>query len=508
MVTKKRTKIRTLNIDFNPELFNNVYWHLRSALKNVLIRFIWLYGGSSASKTYSMVQAQIVCMLEAPNENALILRKFHVDIKDSIYADFKGIIADWGLSAYFVIQQDFIKCKVTGSFVRFRGLDDSEKIKGITRFKRVILEEISQFDEVDLKQIRKRLRGMAGQQIIGIFNPISEEHWIKNNIFDQEELLEADSAVYCPEVGDTIPISGMWVNEKGNLVIMKTNYLDNRYIVGPMFVDQHVIDDFEKDKLTDFNYYQIYGLGEWGKIRVGGEFWKDFNSNIHTGKTGWDEELPLHISWDENVNPYLTCLIWQIIPVTTPGNTKWFKVIQIDEICLEDPRNRVHHVCNEFITRYPSGRVKGLYLYGDRTSIKEDTKLEKGENFFTKIIQQLKIYSPNLRMQSVNPSVVQSGGFINQVYAGNIDGLSIEINEKCKKSRYDYQYVLEDSDGTLKKTKKTNPVTKVSYEEFGHPSDAKRYFLTVAFANDYQAYLKGGKKIHLTSGKKVSKNSY
>lgn len=509
MATK--TKIRTLKIDFNPDLFNNVYWHLRQAFNNVLIRFIWLYGGSSASKTYSLVQLQIVEMLESPTANALVLRKFHVDIKDSIYADFKGIITDWGLTQYFIIQQDYIRCKVTGAYVRFRGLDDSEKIKGITRFKRVILEEISQFDEVDLKQIRKRLRGMAGQQIIGIFNPISEDHWIKKNIFDLEQLVERGTDIYCPEAHHNIPVSGMWVNESGNLVILKTNYLDNVYIVGRWengvqtggFVDQHVIDDFEKDKLTDFNYYQIYGLGEWGKLRVGGEFWKDFNSNIHTGKTQWDEALPLHITWDENVNPYLTCLIWQIIPQKIGK-----KAIQIDEICLEDPRNRVQHVCNEFVNRYPSGRVKGLFLYGDRTSIKEDTKLEKGENFFTKIIQHLKIYSPNLRIQNVNPSVVQSGGFVNQVYAGNIDSLSIEINEKCKKSRYDYQYALEDSDGTLKKTKKTNPITKVGYEEFGHPSDAKRYFMTVAFATEYEAYLRGGKKVEIRIGKNVSKNSY
>lgn len=514
----KTTKPKAIKFDFNPDLFNNVYWHLKEAFNNLLIRFIWLYGGSSASKTYSVVQLQIIRMLEHKGENALVLRKFHPDIKDSIYADFKGIISDWGLDKYFLCQQDFIKCLLTGSYVRFRGLDNPEKIKGISRFKRVILEEVSQFNEVDLKQLRKRLRGMKGQQIIGIFNPISEDHWIKKNVFDIETLTPVNSDIYNEEARCNIPISDMHVNETGNLVIMKTNYLDNVYIVGKWRdgklvggnVDQHVIDDFEKDKITDFNYYQIYGLGEWGRIRVGGEFWKDYNSNIHTVKAKWNEELPLHITWDENVNPYLTCLVWQIIPIMGGKDNKEViakKAVQIDEICLEDPRNRVHHVCNEFIGRYPNGRVKGLFLYGDRTSIKEDTKMEKGENFFTKIQQQLKIYSPSLRMQSVNPSIVQSGGFINQVYAGNIDGLTIEIDERCKRSRYDYQYALEDSDGTLKKSKKKHAITGVSYEEFGHPSDAKRYFITVAFASEYERYLKGGKKVHVTSGKAISKNS-
>ena len=98
-------------------------------------------------------------MLSAPDENALILRKFAVDIRDSIFQDFKSIISDWGLADYFTVQINFIRCNLTGSYCRFRGLDDSEKVKGISAFKRVILEEISQFDEVDLKQIKKRLRG-------------------------------------------------------------------------------------------------------------------------------------------------------------------------------------------------------------------------------------------------------------------------------------------------------------------------------------------------------------
>ena len=479
-------------IKFNKKIFNNIYWHILKAFKNPLLRFIWIYGGSSAAKTYSTVQVIIIEMMANRNENTMVLRKFAVDIKDSIYSDFTGIINGWGLGDEFVIQQNFIMCKETGSYVRFRGLDDSEKIKGLANFKRVVLEEISQFEENDLKQIRKRLRGSAGQQIIGIFNPVSEEHWIKTKVFDQEELHEVET-----------DISGMWLNTKGNLLILHTNYLDNKYIVGDWavnpdgelvqvggFVDQHTIDDFEKDKINDYEYYRIYGLGEWGKIRTGGEFWKKFNASLHVNKTGWDKSLPISLSWDENVNPYLTCAVWQI-----KGN----HAQQIDEIFLEDPRNRVKEVCKEFASRYPLGEVAGLFIYGDRTSVKSDVKLEKGENFFTMITEQLKAYRPVLKLQSKNPSVVQSGGFINDIYSGeSTSGITIAINDKCKKSIADYSYALEDSDGTMAKTKKKNKLTGVYYEEFGHASDAKRYLITTAFAADYTKYL-GGKKSNLRS---------
>lgn len=486
---------QTIEIDLNPDLFNNVYWHIDEVYDDPRVRFLFVFGGSSASKTFSVVQRTIVGMLQNADDNTLILRKFGTDIKDSIYSDFKNIITEWGLADYFVLQQNFILCS-TGSYVRFRGLDDSEKVKGISNFKRVILEEISQFDEVDFKQIRKRLRGKKGQQIIGIFNPISEEHWIKKNVFDKEVLTE----VPCD-------ISGKWVNDSGNTVILKTNYLDNVYIVGRWrngkfvggFVDQHTIDDFEKDKLHDNAYYQVYGLGNWGRLRTGGEFWKDFNPNTHVRAVAWDESLPVHIGWDDNVNPYLPCSIWQI---------KGKKAIQIDEICLEDPLNRVKHVINEFKRRYPVGRVKGLFVYGDKTAIKEDTAKEKGENFFTEVMSGLKEYQPRLRMQTANPSVVQSAGFVNRCYAENFEGIEIVIGDNCKKSIHDYMYALEDSDGTLKKTVKKNPVTGVSYQEFGHLSDIKRYVLTMAYANEYQIYKTGRKGVNISIGKSSSKNRY
>lgn len=481
---------KEIEIEFNPDLFNNIFWLLKTFFENKDVRYIWAYGGSSASKTYSAVQLIIIEMMCGSNNNHMVLRKYATDIKDSIYADFKTIISEWDLDSYFILQQNYIQCTITGSYTRFRGLDESGKIKGLSGFKRVVLDEIDQFDEVDYKQIRKRLRGKEGQQILGLFNPISEEHWIKKNIFD--------SLILQPYDDSKTPIAESQINDLGNTVVLRTNYLDNKYIVGPHFYDKHVIEDFERDKILDFNYYQIYGLGHWGKLRTGGEFWKDFNSNLHIGNYNWDETLPIHLTFDENVNPYLTCLVWQIV-----GK----EATQIDEICLEDPRNRLKHVCAEFKQRYPIGRVAGLFIYGDRTSWKEDTKKEKGENFFTDIMILLKEYDPKLRLQSVNPSVVQSGGFINQCYAGQTL-VTIRIAEKCKKSIHDYQYALEDSDGTLKKTKKTHPVTKVSYEEFGHASDAKRYFITTAFADDYDIYKKGGRKSAPTSGKNISKHGY
>jgi phage terminase large subunit len=81
-------------INFNPDLFNNVFWHIQDAFNNESIRYIWEYGGSSGSKSYTTAQATLIDMLQGNDNNTLVLRKYSTDIKDSIYSDFKGIISD------------------------------------------------------------------------------------------------------------------------------------------------------------------------------------------------------------------------------------------------------------------------------------------------------------------------------------------------------------------------------------------------------------------------------
>lgn len=523
MQTTKTTTSK-ISIKFKRRVFTKVFFILRAAFQNPALRFIFVFGGSSASKTYSVVQLLVYNMLRSRDETAMVLRKYSVDIEDSIYSDFREVITKWKLTEYFKLQKHYIECKATGAYVRFRGLDDSEKIKGISGFKRIILEEISQFDETDLKQIRKRLRGKPGQQIIGIFNPISEDHWIKEKLFDKSNLRPVDtsSAMWVDSKGRLIDltVAGLQVNDTGNMLVIKTNYLDNPFIVGPHFKDQATIDDFEWDRLNDPEYFDVYGLGNWGKIRTGGEFWKDFKRSTCTTDLYWCQEQPIFLSWDENVNPYLTCLVWQLysrgrmnmVADRLQPSEHWvldknYLAVQIDEICLEDPRNRVRQVCNEFIKRYPVHQVSGLFICGDRTSLKEDTKLEKGENFYTKVAEYLQAYNPRMRLQSKNPSVVQSADFINETYARRTN-VAILINRRCEKSISDYQYAPEDSDGTLKKLKIKHPVTGITYEKYGHPSDAKRYVITTNLHDEYMLYLRGGKKTRPIVGKNVHKHNH
>ena len=494
-VIRTATKGKKMDITFNKDLFNPIYWHIQKYMNDPNIRYIYLYGGSSAAKTFSVVQ-KIIHTTIKEQSNTMVLRKYSSDIEDSIYSDFSGIISDWDLQYLFFKIKHKIKFRF-GGLIRFRGLDDSEKIKGIALYKRVVMEEMSQFSHEDFKQIRKRLRGAANQQIIGLLNPISEEHWVKKEIIDRQNWTELPRKIDGVKYSELYKDSFVKINEAGNTILIKTTYKDNYWIIGHPekknvgFFDKHVINDFEEDRKFDFQYYQVYALGNWGKLDSGAEFYKDFNYSIHVGKTVYDPSEPLHLSFDENVSPYMACTIYQLHENKT--------VHQIDEICLRHPRNTLQHTITEFIKRYNTHK-SGLFLYGDATSRKADVKLEKGYNFFMLILRALGMFNAVIRVPLSNPSVLIRGMWINQIFQGRIKEINVLIGDNCPETISDFKYLKEDSEGKKLKEMVKDGTTKVRYQRYGHTTDTFDYFLTKVFNEDFNEFMGGsstGKRLAL-----------
>jgi hypothetical protein len=245
--------------------------------------------------------------------------------------------------------------------------------------------------------------------------------------------------------------------------------------------------------------YMVFVEGNWNvQLKTGGEFYKCFEINQHIKPTKYDPDLPLHISWDDNVNPYLPCGVFQI-----QGN----ELKMIDEISGVTPGNTVKAVCMEFIRRYPN-HTTGLFIYGDATANKQDTKLEKGYNFFRLIMDHLQNYKPTNRVLSSNPSIVMRGNWINSVFEKNLGGISFIIGENCKAAINDFVALKEASDGTKLKEMASDPGTGARFQKVGHYSDLFDYICCSAFARQYQEYQRGGRFSAPTVGKNVSKNNY
>ncbi len=485
-------------------LFNPNFYHAVTEMRDITRRFLWFYGGSSSAKTYSTVQAELIqgCLIEA--SNTIVFRKVSSTIKKSIKNDFERVIKDMNLEHYFTVQEFKIKC-YNGSYIDFSGMDDSEKIKGISSYKRVHLEEITEFDYADFKQVRKRLRGVEGQQIICTFNPIDEDHWIKTEVFDKHQenqlpvyLTENQTISISPKFADLEPVYTSVTNKwegnpvvlKGvtyppNMVVMKSTYQNNFWVIGSPcktfgFYDIQTLADFEDDRINHFDFFRIYALGDWGKLNIGGEMYKHFDTTRHSGKFDYRPELPIHISFDENVNPYMTLHVFQ---------GEGMSVRQIDEICLKDPENTLSHTMSEFRRRYANNGTT-VFIYGDATSKKQDVKLEKGKNFYTLIENDLKSNGYNYvnRVSKSNPNVSIRCNWINEVFRTGLGGIDFMIDSDCTYSLSDFKYLKMASDGTKHKEKTKHPVTKVTYEKYGHNTDATEYFLCEYFHKEFYTY--------------------
>ena len=293
------------------------------------------------------------------------------------------------------------------------------------------------------------------------FNLDTHEDQINNSIFSETDFFTID------EENRRVVIASAFHNKKN----LSSNFLENQ----KANLDSNLVDML------------IYGHPF---AKSGGEFYKGFDRKKHTGKPSYNPELALHVSLDFNVSPYITMTIDQI----TGKHCS-----QIDEITLESPRNNTKALCLEFIKRYP-GHSSGLFVYGDPSGRRKDTRSEKGHNDYKIVEKELARFKPRFRVAKKAPSIVMLGNFINQILEHNEQGISLLFNaEKCKKTIADFSYLKEAADGTKHKQKETK--NGVTYEKYGHTSDAKGYFIAEAFKEEYRNYQRGRQQDKKQKGK-------
>lgn len=417
-------------------------------------RYIVLMGGAGSGKSVFAAQKVLIRCLQNKGERILVIRKVATTINGSVFQLFKDLIISYGLSP--LVQINLSLRKITfqnGSEILMAGLDDPEKIKSIAGITSVFVEEATELTASDFAQLELRVRGetVSYKQFIICFNPIDAKHWLKARFFDKTD---------------------------DKTVTLKTTYKDNE------FLDEDYIQHLTGRLKDNENLYRIYALGEWGLPLTGAEYFKQFSRNAHVGNYPYNPDLPIHLSFDFNVHPGMHWVACQIVG-------KEVKVIA--EKRSETPRNNTAGACYDFKNMFRN-HTSGLFIYGDPSGKTQDTRSEKGSNDFRIIEMELADYRPSMRILSKSPSVAMNGQWINAILARNEGGISIGIDESCDILIEDMLYLKEDSDGGIKKEKVKNPDTGVTYEMYGHCSDALRYLLTYAFSNEYDTFQRGGVK--------------
>jgi hypothetical protein len=428
--------------------------------------------------------------LREPYFRYILYRKTYNTIKDSQFQTIKDIVEDWGLQSLFTfnVSPMEIRC-INGNRFICRGGDDPKKLKSIKDPTGVWYEEEIP-DEGDFITITTSIRTTKAKYLQEIFtiNPEVEgdytDHWFWKRFFkDKPEETFSDKV--------QIDIGGGKEFEM-TYTAHQSTYKDNKWIP-----DSFIAQLLQLQSENPY-YYTIYALGKWGNKITGGNFWKFFNRAYHVGKTQYDPLRSLHLSFDFNVNPYMTLTVWQI---------QEKKVFLIDEICLATPRNTTEATCKAFKERY-SNHSSGVFIYGDPSGNREDTRSEKGHNDFRIIENELRSYRPQNRVLKLAPSVEMSAQWINSIFLRNEGNIFITISDKCQKAIDDFLYTKEAADGTMAKLKSKDNETGITFERYGHISDATRYFLTSAFAGEYSSFQRGGIIKAPTTGKTISNNSF
>ncbi len=435
-----------------------------------------LYGGRGSGKSRTIALKIIYRMLtEGKQFKALLVRNTAISIKDSSYNEIQKAVDELGLNDFFTFKLSPLEIVCSnGSKIITRGLDTPSKIKSIGGVICVWYEEELP-DEESWLTISNSIRAIDSGYLQEIFTIQPEvygnyqDNWFWKRFFSKNITEKTFKGI------ESVQISPNKIVDV-SFSCHHSTHLDNKYL-----------SDVSRAKLIaekDRNPYKynVECLGLWGNRSQSGLFYKLFSRSLNVSPdVHYDPEIALHISFDFNVNPYMTCTIWQVVGT---------QAICIDEIASLTPYNTTKGVCNEIKRRYQSHK-SGVFIYGDPSGKNADTRSEIGHNDYKIIETELQQYRPSQRVASRHPSVVMRGNFINTVLSEGFNGVFIIISDKCVHLINDFLFLKEAQDGTkLKEKEKKDGIT---YEKWGHFSDGMDYFICECFKTEYSLYQNGNK---------------
>jgi phage terminase large subunit len=220
-------------------------------------RYYFCKGGRGSGKSKNEFLRAVLGVMMYPDVNVLVVRRFAATLEGSCFQDVKWAcrqlkVAHLWKHTISPMKSTFLP---TGQIIRYRGLDDPEKVKSIAVEHGYlcwsIFEEISEVKDFEkfldvvnsIRGIPPDYTGNAFEQIRGIFNPTSP-FWLKTYAFDRCDPTHEN---YDPE----------WAKR---CLCQTTTVEDNPYVT----------EEYKKS-LRDLQFLnpRTYGphyLGEWGEL--------------------------------------------------------------------------------------------------------------------------------------------------------------------------------------------------------------------------------------------------
>lgn len=404
-------------------------------------KIVALQGGTRSAKTWSVLQFLIELCMEYSGLSISICRETLPALKATVMKDFFAILEEEGLYYEDNHNKTDRIYSLKGNLIDYFSLDEPQKIRGR---KRDILF-INEANEVDLESWKQLLFRTSGKVIID-YNPSMYEHWIYDEV-----LTRPDCAM------------------------LTTNHKDNEHLSE----EQH--NEIERYKDFDYEYYRVFGLGERGKLKTGMEFYHAFSRGKHVKKITYNPDLPVHLTFDFNVLPYMTMLCCQI---ETSQNKTIFRFFK--EYCLKNPDNSSRAAAQYFIRDFAQYKP-AVFFYGDSSGKNRIAGQGNKRNFDdieAVLLPFLNAASDKVLKQ--NPGIFSARDFENLILSGYYAGIEIEIDESCTELIADMENCkvsIEGKDKQMVNDKQLN----IRYQKYGHTSDAKTYLIISVLWELYKA---------------------
>ena len=198
----------------------------------------------------------------------------------------------------------------------------------------------------------------------------------------------------------------------------------------------------------------------------------------------YDPMRPIILSFDFNVNPYMSCLPMQI-------DFENKKVYIYPEYIgyPKDKRNNTPAFTKWIASQLVAdGHIGGALITGDPAGLARSTQTEDGVNNFTIANKNMtnSVLKPKIQLLSKQPAMVTRLEFINELLSG-YDGWSVLIDARCHRLTEDFVYQKKNPDGTKEKKKVLNENGE-RVERYGHFSDCFDYAMIYYLGQEYSKY--------------------
>lgn len=201
---------------------NKVFEILQQSQKRISV----MQGGSRSGKTYNIILFFIIKLLQERGNTLSIVRQSMPSIKGSVLRDFVEILLKMGIYSEDNHNKTEQTYNLNGNLVEFVSVDQPHKIRGRKR-QYLFMNEVTEMSYEAWVQLSMRTE----KKIVVDYNPSDEYHWIFDKVITRDD---ADFHI--------------------------TTYRDNP------FLPKDVIDEIERLKDADENYWLIYGLGQKGNM--------------------------------------------------------------------------------------------------------------------------------------------------------------------------------------------------------------------------------------------------